>query len=153
MMPVSTGRHHTTGRGPVRLALAAGAVLLALGACTTTGVGPSAQSESTGRSTSSAVTTTPVAGPASIQVNPPLGTADYPPGDPLTVQAAGGTLTVVTVRTANGVPVPGTLSADRTTWTAGELLGYDRSYSVAARAQNADGQPAEVSGSIGTATP
>lgn len=142
--------------GAVRLALTAVAITLAVTGCTAAGAGPAAQQPTgpTAASTTAASSSSASAvAPAALVVSPPLGTKDFAPVDRVTVRAQGGTLTEVTVLTPDGTPVAGALSRDRTTWTAGERLGYDRAYTVAARAVNAEGAPAMVHGSIGTATP
>lgn len=138
----------------MRCALAAVAVTLVTG-CTASGAG-SSPPDSTGttspRSSTSAASSS-AAPQAAIQVSPPLGTTDFGPQDPITVQAAGGTLTEVSILAPDGTPVAGALSADRTTWIAGERLGYDRTYTVSARAENLGGDPVTAAGSIGTASP
>ena len=43
---------------------------------------------------------------------------------PVTVRAAGGTVSTVSLRNADGKLVAGTFNADRTAWTSTEPLGY-----------------------------
>jgi len=59
--------------------------------------------------------------------------------DPVVVRAANGTLDAVTVTNPDGKEVTGALSADRTTWTSGEPLGYGRSYRIEAAARDSAG--------------
>ena len=48
--------------------------------------------------------------------------------DPVVVRAANGTLDTVVVTNPEGKEVTGALSADGTTWTSAEPLGYGRTY-------------------------
>jgi len=105
-------------------------------------------------SRSEAVETTEQPQPdAVVSVDPPLGTGQFAPMTPVTVHAGNGTLSEVVVSAADGVPVPGTLSADGKVWQATELLHYDATYSVAATAVNAVGNATTMTGSINTVTP
>src|ERR1700712_2847866 len=53
-----------------------------------------------------------------IAVDPPDGTEDVAPADPITVTATHGKLTGVTLPAKNGAVIPGSLAADGATWTA-----------------------------------
>ena len=72
---------------------------------------------------------------------------------PVTVTAAGGTISAVTVRNGDGEAVKGALNAARTTWTSAEPLGYDKSYSMSAVAANADGKTTKGTSAFTTVTP
>jgi len=140
----------------VRCALAAVTLALTVTGCTASGAGssPPGSTGTTSPGSSAGGTSSSAALEAvAIQVSPPLGTTGFAPQDPVTVRADGGTLSEVTVLAPDGTPVAGVLSADRTTWRAGELLGYDRTYTVSARAENPGGNPMTAAGSIGTASP
>lgn len=52
-----------------------------------------------------------------------------------------------------GKAVKGTLSADKTTWTSAEPLGYDRTYTVAGTAVGEAGLKTPISGTYTTVTP
>jgi lipoprotein-anchoring transpeptidase ErfK/SrfK len=73
--------------------------------------------------------------------------------DPVVVRASNGTLDAVTVTNPDGKEVTGALSADRTTWTSGEPLGYGRSYRIEAAARDSAGLAASSSSSFTTVAP
>jgi lipoprotein-anchoring transpeptidase ErfK/SrfK len=73
--------------------------------------------------------------------------------DPVVVRAANGTLDAVTVTNPDGKEVTGALSADRTTWTSGEPLGYGRSYRIEAAARDSAGLATSSSSSFTTVAP
>jgi hypothetical protein len=73
--------------------------------------------------------------------------------DPVVVTAAGGTLDTVTMTNPDGKDVAGTLSADGTTWTSAEPLGYGRTYQINAAARDAAGLATSTSSSFTTVTP
>jgi lipoprotein-anchoring transpeptidase ErfK/SrfK len=73
--------------------------------------------------------------------------------DPVIVRAANGTLDAVTVTNPDGKEVTGALSADRTTWTSGELLGYGRGYRIEAAARDTAGLATSSSSSFTTVAP
>jgi lipoprotein-anchoring transpeptidase ErfK/SrfK len=73
--------------------------------------------------------------------------------DPVVVRAANGTLDAVTVTNPDGKEVTGALSADRTTWTSGEPLGYGRSYRIEAAARDTAGLATSSSSSFTTVAP
>ena len=50
--------------------------------------------------------------------------------EPVVVQVANGTLGTVVMTNPEGAEVTGTLSADGTSWTSGEVLGYGRTYQI-----------------------
>lgn len=106
-----------------------------------------------GGSTAAAPTTTPAAEPATLAIVPRNGAAAQPVAQPVKVTASAGTLTTVTLRNGDGEPVRGALSADRTVWTSAEPLGYDKTYSVAAVAENADGVATKGASNFSTVTP
>lgn len=91
--------------------------------------------------------------PATVTITPATGTANVAPNLPVTVKAAQGTLTAVTVTNPDGKAVNGALSADKTTWTSSEALGYGKAYSVAATAANTDGKAVQAASKFTTVTP
>ena len=66
--------------------------------------------------------------------------ADVPVDTAVSVSARRGTIRSVTVRSADGVTLPGALNAASTSWTAGELLDPGMRYTVHSEAVNADGK-------------
>ena len=141
------------GRGntAVRTAAAAG-VLLALVAGCTSGGGSTTAAASTGGADrpSAAPTTTPPAAPARLVITPRNGTDGQSVTAPVTVRAIGGTVSTVSLRNAEGKLVTGTFSSDRTTWTSTQPLGFDKHYSVAAVAANADGKTTKSASAFST---
>jgi lipoprotein-anchoring transpeptidase ErfK/SrfK len=144
------------GRGntAVRTAAAAG-VLLALVAGCTSGGGSTTAAAGTGGADrpSAAPTTTPPAAPARLVITPRNGTDGQSVTAPVTVRAIGGTVSTVSLRNAEGKLVTGTFSSDRTTWTSTQPLGFDKHYSVAAVAANADGKTTKSASAFSTVTP
>jgi lipoprotein-anchoring transpeptidase ErfK/SrfK len=144
------------GRGSavVRTAAAAG-VLLALVAGCTSGGGSTTAAAGTGGAgqPTAAPTTTPAAEPARLVITPGNGSAGQSVSAPVTVKAVGGTVSTVSLRNADGKLVTGTFNSDRTAWTSTQPLGYDKRYSVAAVAANADGRTTRTTSSFSTVTP
>ena len=73
--------------------------------------------------------------------------------DPVVVRAADGTLDAVVVTNPEGREVAGELSADGTTWTSAEPLGYARTYTIEAVARDAGGLTTASSSSFRTVAP
>ncbi len=96
---------------------------------------------------------TPAAAPATLTFNPANGTAGVNPAVPITVTAAGGSLGTVTLTSSTGATVTGVVSADNSTWTASQPLGYDHTYTLTATATNSDGVPTSSTSSFQTLTP
>ena len=143
------------GTAAVRAAAVAGALVALVAGCTSGGGSTAAQAAGTGGAgkRSAAPTTTPPAAPARLTITPRNGSADQPVTTPVTVRAVGGTVSTVSLRNADGKLVAGTFSADRTTWTSTEPLGYDKDYSLAAAAANADGRTTRSTSAFSTVTP
>ncbi|MEO8887738.1 MAG: Ig-like domain-containing protein [Jatrophihabitantaceae bacterium] len=140
--------------------IGAGAVtaLLALAACST-GSGSGNRAANTGSKTSGVAkvgTPTHTPPPADITAAAitaaPLGGATNPK-TPVVVKVAHGKLTSVVVTNPQGKHVTGGLSADHSTWTSNEDLGYSKTYQVAATAVNAVGVKALKQSAFTTLTP
>jgi lipoprotein-anchoring transpeptidase ErfK/SrfK len=118
-------------------AVAAGALVAALAACTgsTTTIigqaGASGSAAAAGGHASASARPSP-AGPA-VTITPGNGASAADPSKGITVTAARGTLKSVDVTTA-GDPVAGTYSADRASWHSTWALNVSRSYTVTATA-------------------
>jgi lipoprotein-anchoring transpeptidase ErfK/SrfK len=119
-------------------------------------------SSSTGSSTASSNTastapsTTPikvVIPPVTVAASPKLGSDDLSPRTPIVIRAAHGTLAGVTLTNSEGNPVKGDLSADKTTWTLGEPLGYDATYQLTGQAVSANGKKVAIKGGYSTTNP
>ena len=144
------------GTTAVRTAAVAGALVALVAGCTGGGGSTTtAQAAATGGAAtpSAAAPTSPAAAPARLTITPRNGSDGQSVTTPVTVRAAGGTVSTVSLRNSDGELVAGTFSADRTTWTSTEPLGYDKSYSLAAVAANADGRTTRSSSAFSTVTP
>jgi len=76
------------------------------------------------------------------------------PTTPIVVKATGGTLGAVTVTNpAKGTKVKGAYSADKTSWTSSEPLGYGIVYQVAVDAMDGAGGKASRTAKVTTLTP
>jgi lipoprotein-anchoring transpeptidase ErfK/SrfK len=123
--------------------------LLALAACTSNSPGGDTRQSPAGHDraisgTGSTVVTpsassSAAAAPAVITTSPPSGAHGVNPRTPVTVKVAEGKLTSVKLVNPYGKRVSGQLSADGTSWHSTEVLGYDRTYKLTAKGQNADG--------------
>jgi lipoprotein-anchoring transpeptidase ErfK/SrfK len=84
----------------------------------------------------------------------PANASNISPTTPIVVTATNGTLTDVTVsNTAKGTKVNGTMSADKTTWTSKDVLGYGATYSVDAHGADSSGKTVEQQSKITTLSP
>jgi lipoprotein-anchoring transpeptidase ErfK/SrfK len=84
----------------------------------------------------------------------PTSRAHVNPTTPISVTAAGGTLTEVKLLNPEGKPVSGAYSADKTSWHSTEVLGYSKTYKLTARAANSTGEgTGSVKRSFTTLTP
>ncbi|HOZ59672.1 MAG TPA: Ig-like domain-containing protein [Nakamurella multipartita] len=129
-------------RRPVRVvaAVVAAAVLALTGAC----AGP------LGGQAVPAAEATPV---AAVTSSPALGATDLSPVQPVTLSVAQGTISALTLTSPTGAEVKGTLSADRTSWTLAEPLGYGKTYTVTGTAMGSDGKAVPIQGSYSTVSP
>ncbi len=134
-------------------------VLLTLAACTSgggasdkhsAGVSPGPADGST--TTSQAPTTVPASPPAIITAAPAAG-AVISPVQPITVAVAQGKLTSVTLINPDGKAVAGTLAADGSSWRSTQELGYSKTYTLSAAAENLDGKPITKKTTFSTVTP
>ncbi len=100
--------------------------------------------------------TTPA--PVSVQVSPANGATDVSPRVPLEISVASGELTGVHVVDSAGAEVAGAV-ADPSgnpavdVWTPDAPLAYGASYTLTARAEGADAEPAEAATTFTTVTP
>ncbi|WP_338051903.1 L,D-transpeptidase [Pseudonocardia acidicola] len=93
-------------------------------------------------------------GPAAVVgYQPTSGAADVNPTAPVSVSVTDGTLDEVSLVNAAGAPVTGSLNADKTKWTAGEPLGYGKTYTWKGAATGSDGRQVPVEGSFSTVNP
>ncbi|MCX5264804.1 Ig-like domain-containing protein [Streptomyces sp. NBC_00199] len=91
---------------------------------------------------------------AHIEITPGQGSHHVGVDDPVGVTVGKGKLTKVTMTAvATGAEVPGTLSADRTSWKPDGPLKRATEYQIAAEAQDAKGRSASGNATITTVSP
>ncbi|MFG2956756.1 Ig-like domain-containing protein [Streptomyces sp. NPDC048291] len=91
---------------------------------------------------------------ARIKITPGQGTHGVGVGDPVKVTVSNGTLTrVVMTAVATGAEIPGTLSADGTSWQSNGRLERAARYQVAADAEDAKGRSVTGNATITTTSP
>ncbi|MCW2523456.1 MAG: hypothetical protein JWO63_1791 [Frankiales bacterium] len=136
--------------------LATTTALIAVAGCTAA-TAPTSQPTGSGASSAApsapAPTTPPPAAAARISVSAAPGSATVNPADPVVVKASAGTLTAVRITNAAGTLVTGKFSADKSTWTATEALGYSKTYTVAASATNSDAKITKAAEKFTTLSP
>jgi len=99
------------------------------------------------------VTTAPPLPVASVSSSPAFGDAALTPIEPVKITVSQGTISALKVTNPEGVVVKGTTSADRSSWTLAEPLGYGRKYTVTGKAIGTDGLTVPIKGSYTTVTP
>ncbi|MFL6143639.1 MAG: Ig-like domain-containing protein [Labedaea sp.] len=129
------------------------AAALGLSACSSGSGGSGQQPPQPGGNRAEQVAPAAAMPAAKITVAPAPGAADVAPGDPITVTVADGTLGSVTLTNPDGKQVAGQLSADKSSWTTTEPLGYGKTYTWAGSAVGVDGKSSAVSGSFTTVKP
>jgi|SRR5882757_2548563 len=90
---------------------------------------------------------------ATLAVSPAAGSRTASPVEPVTVSAAGGSLSKVVVTNPEGGKVAGKVSANRRSWSSAEPLGYGKTYQVSAVATNAAGRATRKVSTFTTVTP
>lgn len=123
--------------------------VLTLSACSSSDSGnPTTDNGGTGSSPSSQAPT------VTLAFQPAADSTNVNPTTPIVVKATNGTLADVTVtNTAKGTKVDGTLSADKTTWTSKDVLGYGAKYSIEAHATDPAGKTIDQTSTISTINP
>lgn len=90
---------------------------------------------------------------ASVKLLPGAGAQDVSPTEPISVTVAEGTIESVTLTNPDGKQVAGTLSADKTSWTVTEALGFNKTYTWTGKAAGTDGKTTDISGNFTTVKP
>jgi lipoprotein-anchoring transpeptidase ErfK/SrfK len=90
---------------------------------------------------------------AKIALRPAAGAKNVRPKAPVKITVSDGTIQSVALTNPTGKKVIGTLSADHTSWTVGEPLGFSKTYTWSGRALGADGASKPIAGAFTTATP
>jgi lipoprotein-anchoring transpeptidase ErfK/SrfK len=102
---------------------------------------------------SSAASSAPQVPAAVLSFNPGKDATDVNPVTPIKVAVSGGSLSEVSLTNLEGKPVKGALSADKRSWSSAEVLGYNRMYTLAAKATNPAGQPTMTASTFSTLKP
>jgi len=95
----------------------------------------------------------PPAPMATIAYSPAANATAVSPTEPAKATVTNGTFSDVKLTNAKGEAVEGELSADKTTWTSSEPLGYDGTYTWSGTASGTDNIPAPLAGSFSTVKP
>ena len=90
---------------------------------------------------------------AKVSASPAFGSSDLSPAQPVVVSVTEGTIKELKLTNAEGRVVKGSISADGTSWTVGEVLGYGRTYQVAGSAVGTDGKAVVIGGTYTTVEP
>lgn len=105
-------------------------------------------------STTSSSPAPPPPPPAEVTASPANGTDGVDPLAPVTVAVAKGTLESVRMTNPDGEEIPGTLAADKLSWTAQTELGYGKTYTLTAAARAAsNGAVDQTTSSFTTVVP
>ncbi|MBM7772405.1 lipoprotein-anchoring transpeptidase ErfK/SrfK [Actinokineospora baliensis] len=103
--------------------------------------------------TATSTSSTKPPAPLALALTPADKAADVAPGEPVTVAATGGKLTAVAVTGQDGRAVTGALAADGGSWQSAEPLGYGKTYTTTATAQDGQGKQASATSTFTTAKP
>ena len=136
-------------RRPAAVAAAVAAVALLATACSGGGSTPkptAAQSKASAKAQASHLA-------AELRITPANGGKDVSTSSAVTVTALDGKVSGVTVKTAGGDTVPGTLSADGTTWHSTWALGVSQAYTVTATGTGSGGQQVTKTSTFRTLSP
>jgi lipoprotein-anchoring transpeptidase ErfK/SrfK len=142
-------------------ALAVGALVVALTACTGSNTGsierpgasgPAASAGNGAGGTAAPASATPSPTGPAVTITPGNGAAAADPSRGITVTAAGGTLRDVAV-TTQGDQVPGSYAAGRASWHSTWALDVSRSYTVTATAVSGAGVTTTKTATFRTLTP
>ncbi|MDT5153471.1 MAG: hypothetical protein QOI01_5204 [Mycobacterium sp.] len=106
-----------------------------------------------GRSSITQPNATQAPAKAEIAYKPAKDAADVTPTDPVGVDVTNGWLQRVTLTNADGKPVAGAISGDRTSFTTTEPLGYGVQYTWAGSAVGRDGKSVPLEGGFATVNP
>jgi lipoprotein-anchoring transpeptidase ErfK/SrfK len=91
--------------------------------------------------------------PAAVTVTPAPGARDVDPLGKVSVAAAGGTLTDVTMVNEQGTSVAGVMTPDNTVWKPSVPLGYGRTYTLNVTAAGTAGMLRSQTSTFSTVTP
>ena len=85
-----------------------------------------------------------------ISSSPAFGAQDLAPAQQISIAVRAGTIASLQFKNPAGKVVKGELSADKTSWTLGEVLGFGKTYTAEGMAVSPDGQKVPISGTYRT---
>ncbi|ACV81210.1 L,D-transpeptidase [Nakamurella multipartita] len=88
-----------------------------------------------------------------VSSKPKFGSTDVAPADPVTVTLFSATMKDLTVTGDDGSTVTGTISEDKATWTLGQRLSYNTTYTFNGTAVDTDGNEVPFTGTLQTVKP
>ncbi len=88
-----------------------------------------------------------------VTASPAFGSRTVSPVDPIKISATNGRITTLTLTSPNGKALKGTISADGTSWSLGEVLGYGKTYTATGAAAATDGTVVPINGTFTTLVP
>ncbi|MER7015957.1 Ig-like domain-containing protein [Saccharopolyspora sp. NPDC000359] len=94
-----------------------------------------------------------VAPAPTLELAPQNGAQDVAPAGPVTAKVTNGRIVRAVLTNTEGKEVPGTASPDGATWTAGEKLGYGKTYTLEVTAQGASGPAITQQATFSTVAP
>src|SRR6476646_4077319 len=102
-----------------------------------------------------ATSTPPAPAPpaAAVTATPAFGSTGLAPAGPVTVTVTHGAIDTLTMPAADGTPITGAISADRSSWTLTQKLTFGAEYTVTGTATGTDRQPVPITGTFATAGP
>ncbi|MGI8591247.1 MAG: Ig-like domain-containing protein [Nakamurella sp.] len=112
--------------------------------------GPATSGPGTSSSPAAGANALPV---AKVSASPAFGSKTLGVADPLKISVQQGRITDVKVTTSTGHELKGAVSADGTSWSLGEVLGYGKTYTASGTATGTDGKAVPIAGSFSTVVP
>jgi lipoprotein-anchoring transpeptidase ErfK/SrfK len=88
-----------------------------------------------------------------LTMSPADKASGFSPADLVTASMQGGTITTATLTNSTGKQVKGDFNADHTSWTSGEELGYNKTYTFVVDATGSNGQQIQQSHTFTTVKP
>lgn len=155
------GNRFGAPRKAVLMVVTVSIAALVLGACsakknsanTPAASGGTSTAQSGGTSGTSSSSSAPAAAPAKLTVSAATGATGVSPVKPVTVAVTDGQLSDVTLHNTDGKEVKGAISADKTSWSTSEVLGYGKTYRLTAEATGEDGKTVKKTSSFTTVVP
>ena len=123
------------------------------------GAVPSSAHRGTGSTTATAASTTAAASAtptvarppqAVVAASPAFGAKELSPSAPIVIRVAKGRISSLSFTNPAGKKVKGSVSADGSTWTLGEVLGFGKTYTATGMVTGTDGKTVTVKGTFST---